>query len=207
VAQFIDAFNRTTIKEGGYSDHPNDPGGETYVGISRKYFPQWGGWSMIDAVDPRPKSGDPTIAFANADNAARLGELVEEFYKKNFWDRIHGDAFDSQAIASKLFDQIVNLGPRKPVGYFQMALNGLNSEGELWPDIAEDGSCGARTIAAANFCEQLQRTKYLLGAMIGFQVVHYHQLFRANPRLEKFAAGWMRRAFSGLDDLVKMGFD
>ena len=155
MAKFIDAYKKTTINEGAdeYSKHPNDPGGETYSGISRRHWPQWPGWSVIDTVNPQP--GDRVLSFPDIAQLKRLQELTQDFYKKNFWDRIHGDVIDSQPIAFKLFDQIVNLGPRAPIQYFQNALNALNRGGELWPDIDCDGKIGPITIAAANICEKI----------------------------------------------------
>ena len=34
--------------EGGYANMEGDSGGETYKGISRKWFPKWEGLKIID---------------------------------------------------------------------------------------------------------------------------------------------------------------
>lgn len=62
------AFNFTMQSEGGYVNDPKDLGGETYRGISRRFNPQWSGWSLIDKKD-----------FKAAD------AFVEEFYFNNYW--------------------------------------------------------------------------------------------------------------------------
>lgn len=37
-----------SAKEGGYANVLGDKGGETYMGISRVYWPSWPGWPVID---------------------------------------------------------------------------------------------------------------------------------------------------------------
>ncbi|MBW1801582.1 MAG: hypothetical protein JRJ85_12745, partial [Deltaproteobacteria bacterium] len=44
MAKFDEAFEKTTAIEGGYVFDPDDAGGETYKGISRRFNPSWGGW-------------------------------------------------------------------------------------------------------------------------------------------------------------------
>lgn len=41
-------FDELMIIEGGHHHDPDDPGGETYCGISRRYHPYWEGWAMLD---------------------------------------------------------------------------------------------------------------------------------------------------------------
>ena len=48
--KFEDIFNKTMGIEGGYVDDPDDRGGETYKGISRKNHPAWEGWEIIDSM-------------------------------------------------------------------------------------------------------------------------------------------------------------
>ena len=40
---FDRAFVTTMQSEGGYVNNPKDPGGETYMGISRNNYPHWQG--------------------------------------------------------------------------------------------------------------------------------------------------------------------
>ena len=205
MSSFTSAFKRTTINEGGYSKHPTDPGGETYRGISRKFFPQWGGWTMVD--DAKPMHGDPFLSFKNPDDMARMDELVADFYEKHFWKPLLAQAIDSQDLANKLFDQAVNIGMRAPVSYLQMHLNSLNVNGQLWPDISEDGKVGPITIAASNMCEKHKRTPLLLALIMASQLLHYAEIMSRNPNLEVFAKGWVRRGLSGIDVLLKMDLD
>lgn len=50
-AEFLTAFERMIRNEGGYVLHTvaDDKGGMTYAGIARNRWPNWAGWSVIDA--------------------------------------------------------------------------------------------------------------------------------------------------------------
>ncbi len=43
-------------------------------------------------------------------NDPKLEQMVEDFYKHNFWDKIHGDTIESQDLADQAFDFAVNAG-------------------------------------------------------------------------------------------------
>jgi lysozyme family protein len=59
--------------EGGYVNHPNDLGGETYKGIARNAHPNWEGWKFIDQKRPVPE------------------DLVRRFYYEQFWKPLRCD--------------------------------------------------------------------------------------------------------------------
>jgi len=45
--------------EGGYVDHPEDPGGETNLGVTKKVYEEWGGTKnmkdlTVEDVAPNP---------------------------------------------------------------------------------------------------------------------------------------------------------
>ena len=50
---FKEAFTKTMSEEGGYNFDRMDPGGETYMGISRVYWPSWEGWVIIDKYEEK----------------------------------------------------------------------------------------------------------------------------------------------------------
>ena len=52
MADFLISFKKTNINEGGFVDDPSDSGGMTYAGVSRKWFPNWEGWKIVDAHKP-----------------------------------------------------------------------------------------------------------------------------------------------------------
>ena len=56
--------------EGGYVNHPRDPGGETNLGVTKRVYEEWGGTKDMKDL---------------------THEDVEPIYKKNYWDRVKGD--------------------------------------------------------------------------------------------------------------------
>jgi len=123
MADFKAALARVIDNEGGYRLHKvdGDPGGMTYAGISRRRWPDWPGWAVIDRDGPDAVPAD----------------LVAEFYHRNFWRPVCGDLLPCQAIAEAVFDYAVNAGVVLAVKTAQNLVG-----------VAVDGVCGARTAAA-----------------------------------------------------------
>jgi len=150
IMNFDDVFQRTMHHEGGYSNNPDDLGGETYKGISRVYHPTWIGWAIVDAWTKAVPTRDEDWLATNE----RLQRYVVEFYKAQFWDTWRGDdvaAIDGP-VAAEVFDTGVNMGAHKAVYYLQRALNVLNRGGKSWSDISEDGVIGPKTLDALGVC-------------------------------------------------------
>jgi len=116
--RFLDIYRIVMEYEGGYVNHPNDPGGETYKGISRRAHPNWKGWQLIDQKRPVPE------------------QLVQEFYYNNYWLRLRCNDMP-YPIGEYLFDFGVNAGITRAIMTVQRALN-----------VKVDGVLGAVTIGA-----------------------------------------------------------
>lgn len=168
--------------EGGYVNDPADPGGETYMGISRRYHPNSGVWPIIDADR---KDGRPI-------NDAFLFGLVLSFYRLQFWDRFQGNAIPDQALADELLDQAVNLGVSRAVEHLQRALNALNSQAKRWPDLDRDGKLGPATLRAIESARTYGLLPHLLTALKCQQGCYYLERMEARPVNEKYA-GWFAR--------------
>lgn len=137
MANFREAFELTIGHEGNYSNDPLDPGGETYRGISRRYWPGWTGWAIIDSY-----------SVANIPSEGTNHELdlaVRTFYKDHFWNRFEGDKVPHQDIANELFDTGVNMSMSRAIEFLQEALNLCNRDQKYWKDISVDGSWGPIT--------------------------------------------------------------
>jgi len=78
------SINITLGFEGGYVNNPNDKGGETKYGISKKAYP-------------------------DLDIANLTIEQAKEIYKRDYWDRCKC-AFIPDALSMALFDFAVNSG-------------------------------------------------------------------------------------------------
>lgn len=109
MADYSHSINKVLRHEGGYANDPVDRGGETYKGISRKAWPKWQGWTIIDAAKKR--ADFPNSLYANN----QLNQLVIDFYKINFWQKIGGDFLADQDIADILMDAAVNEGIKAAV--------------------------------------------------------------------------------------------
>jgi lysozyme family protein len=187
MANFVDAFIRTMGHEGKYVDDPDDSGGETYRGVSRKNNPKWAGWKIIDSMKDRldfPRCLD--------DNQA-LQSKVLQIYKKKYWNPFKGDKFSDQLIAEEVFDTGVNMGLGQAVKFLQRGLNVLNRNGSLFADIDDDGNVGSKTLGALNKYLRKDKNDYLLKTMNVLQGSHYIKIMKNKPSQEKYARGWLKR--------------
>ena len=97
--------------EGGYVNHPKDPGGETNLGVTKRVYEEWGGTKDMK---------DLTV------------EDVSPIYKKNYWDRVKGDELPS-GLDLCVFDFGVNAGTRRAAKYLQ-SLVGTTVDGGIGPN-------------------------------------------------------------------------
>jgi lysozyme family protein len=187
MADFEKAYKITLDYEGGYSNRPNDAGGETYKGISRKNWPNWGGWSVIDLAKMKPNFPK------NLDNDDLLVETIKIFYVDNFWNQFWGDDIPDQEVANELFDTGVNQGVRTAVKYLQEGLNLLNRNQKNYPDIVEDGIFGNNTLNTLKSYLSIDDNSYLLKIMNILQGMHYINYMKQSPIQEENARGWLSR--------------
>ena len=175
---FEEALLRTLEHEGEgqRSNRANDPGGDTYSGISRVYWPDWSGWEYIDR-----------------DNYVMADNLVPGFYEINFWNRTQGDKLANlmPEIAYEVFDTAVHAGVKKAVRILQTAYNVANG-GRY--HLLVDGLLGPKTLEAIKRYLATEpglpetNADILLNCMNGEQYIYY----KANP-LSKENRGWFRR--------------
>ena len=96
--------------EGGYVNHPKDPGGETNLGVTKRVYEDFG---------------------VTKDMKSLTREDVEPIYKKNYWDKMKCDDLPS-GIDLCVFDFGVNAGPRRAGKYLQ-TLVGATADGIIGP--------------------------------------------------------------------------
>lgn len=113
---YREAIELVVKHEGGYVKDPMDRGGETYKGISRRFFPRWGGWTIVD-IDHFDDS---------------LDELVVEFYKTYFWDPLKLSLVGDDFVASMLMNIAVNQGKKSVAKKIQRILH-VNADGVIGP--------------------------------------------------------------------------
>jgi len=188
MADFEEAYRTTLGHEGGYANDSYDAGGETYKGVSRRYYPSWEGWSIIDAA----KSNKQTFPGI-LDNNHYLSDLINEFYKVHYWDKFWGDEIPNQPVANEMFDTGVNMGIRRAVKYLQKSLNLLNRNQKNYTDIVEDGVFGQNTLNTLKMYLNIDNESYLVKIMNILQGMHYIEYMTKSPTQERFARGWLKR--------------
>ena len=97
--------------EGGYVNHPKDPGGETNLGVTKRVYEEWGG---------------------DKDMQDLLVEDVAPIYKKNYWDKVKGDDLPG-GLDLCVFDFGVNAGPGRAAKYLQTMI-GTVADGGIGPN-------------------------------------------------------------------------
>jgi lysozyme family protein len=188
MAEFTQAFQKTVGHEGGYVFDRDDAGGETYRGISRRWFPDWEGWRIIDNSKKQANNFPASLDYDKL-----LQSLVATFYKEHFWNRFSGDKIKKQAIADELFDTAVNMSLRDSVMFLQTALNILNRNGSLFSDTVVDGLLGPTTLKCLNIILKIGDVSTLLKIMNVLQGNHYITYMSKSPTQEKYCRGWFNR--------------
>lgn len=108
MANFNTEYNKVILAEGGYVNDKDDAGGETYLGISRKYNPTWKGWVFIDKLKKKYYTNKELTNALKNNNS--VNKYAKELYKTKYWDVMNLDDISSQKIAHQMFDIAVNSG-------------------------------------------------------------------------------------------------
>lgn len=185
MANFEKAFNLTLAHEGGYSNDPNDPGGETIFGVARKKNPTWAGWPVLDNFKS-DKLNFPKNALADSSILSH----VKSLYKKQYWDIHLLDSVSSQEIANEMFDTGINQGTGKAASFLLLTLNLLNRQSKDYTDVPQDGIVNASDIAILN---SHKRPGNVLKTLNGLQFMHYYNITKSNPKFEEYFNGWLNR--------------
>lgn len=173
MAAFKQAIEKVIANEGGYSNDPADNGGETYKGISRKNFPAWKGWAIIDCL--KSQLGFP----GNIDHFGDINVMVSEFYYNEFWLKINGNQYKWQPVAESVFDFAVNAGCGTSITMAQRVAG-----------VKVDGIIGTGTLAAINEMEPR-----LFNALFTIEKCRWYcSIARNHPPQGKYLRGWIERA-------------
>jgi lysozyme family protein len=105
--------------EGGYVNHPSDPGGMTNLGVTKRVWEEWVG-HPVDEKEMR----------------SLTVEQVSPLYKRKYWDAIHGDQLPT-GLDYCLFDTAINSGVGRASKFIQEMVG-----------VAADGAIGNKTLLA-----------------------------------------------------------
>jgi lysozyme family protein len=175
MATFETALEKVLRNEGGYVYDPDDPGSETYKGVTRKAFSKWDGWEIIDRL--KRESAFP----ANLDKDATLQEMVGDFYRVNFWNTIKGDDIKNEDVAFAIFDFGVNTGVKTGVSLAQKVV-----------DAATDGIFGRQSLEKINGYD----TELFLAEFTLAKIARYIGIVKKRPTSKKYFYSWVCRALN-----------
>lgn len=122
--QFTKCLDIIFMHEGGFADHPDDPGGATNMGITHKTLAAWRG-APVTVEDVRNLT------------RAEAGEI----YRANYWNALNCDGLPA-GVDLVVFDFGVNAGVRRSAKLLQEVVH-----------VEQDGQVGPITLGAAKTLE------------------------------------------------------
>jgi lysozyme family protein len=108
------SFALMLASEGGYGNHPSDPGGRTNLGVTQRVWEEWVG---RDSNEKEMRSLTP--------------EMVKPLYKRKFWDACRCDDLPN-GIDYLVFDMAVNAGVGRSAKLLQHCV-GVTADGAIGP--------------------------------------------------------------------------
>lgn len=124
---FDEAFDRLIGHEGGYANHPSDPGGETMWGVTAR------------------------VARANGYQGDMRGlprEKAKQIYRAKYWAAVRADELPDE-LRFDVFDGAVNSGPAQAIEWLQSAI-GVEADGVIGP-VTIAAARAAGPLAAARY--------------------------------------------------------
>jgi lysozyme family protein len=116
---FAEALEHVLKHEGGYVNHPSDPGGMTNLGVTKRVWEEWIG-RQVDEKTMRELT--PAV--------------VGPMYRAKYWDKVKGDELPT-GVDYVVFDAAVNSGPGRAAKWLQACVG-----------VEPDGGIGPKTLAA-----------------------------------------------------------
>lgn len=133
---FDEALKAILHHEGGFVNHPKDPGGMTNLGVTKRVWEEWVGHEVDEKA-----------------MRALTPETVGPMYKTKYWDKIKGDDLPT-GVDYAVFDAAINSGPGRAAKWLQSVVGAV-----------PDGAIGAGTLGkvaamdAEDIVEKYQETR------------------------------------------------
>jgi lysozyme family protein len=145
-AMAAENFNRIMDEifrhEGGYVDHPRDPGGATNMGITIGTLRDWRGKAVTK------------------DDVRRLTkDEARTIYRKRYWDAVCGDELPS-GVDLCAMDSAVNSGPSRGARWLQRAV-GADADGQIGTKTLSAADAADPTVTVQRMCDD--RLSFLKG--------------------------------------------
>lgn len=171
--EVIAIINATIDLEKGYTNDPDDAGGETNFGITK---------SVARAYGYKGEMRD------------MLREVAIQIYKRRYW---HDPGLDAIAkygrIAVRVFDFGALAGQATSIKILQRCLNVLNRREKDYPDIIVDGRLGILTANALHaFAGKRgdEGLKVIVGMITALQSAYLIECAENKESNEKYLYGW-----------------
>jgi lysozyme family protein len=130
LSNFDNSLKKLLVHEGGFVNHPSDPGGMTNLGVTAKVWSEWVGHDVNEKI-----------------MRALTPKDVAPLYKRKYWDAVRADELLS-GLDYCVFDCAVNSGPGRAIKFLQSCVG-----------TTPDGGFGPTTMAAvAQFQGDVART-------------------------------------------------
>lgn len=104
---FDESYKHLVYDERGYVNDPDDSGGETYLGVTRRDHPNAKMWDIIDGIK---KQYGLSGINNRLKNIPIINEEAKRIYKIQYWDAIKLDELNSKTLTHQIFDHAVNAG-------------------------------------------------------------------------------------------------
>ena len=165
-ANFEISFVKMIDLEGGYVNHPDDPGGVTNLGVTRKT------WAVYTNRQPH-EVGKPEMRALTVRD-------VKALYHSAYWNAVRADDLPG-GVDLQAFDIAVNSGPGRSIRMLQKALNKISGA-----RLRVDGRIGPKTLAATHGVNVF----HLIDEVAVTRLWFYFDL----STFRSFGRGWGKRA-------------
>ena len=140
---FKHAITELLKHEGGYVNHPSDPGGRTNLGVTQRVWEEWVKHPVTEA-----------------EMRALTPDVVAPLYQANYWNRIKGDNLPA-GVDYCVFDASVNSGVSRAAKWLQAAAGAAMIDGAIGPATLNAVAEKQPDTLIKEYCAQ--RLKFLQG--------------------------------------------
>jgi hypothetical protein len=187
-ASFETTYSLIREWEGNYVNHPNDKGGKTYGGITKRYNPDWVGWKYID-----------NKSLQRHDKVEEAEHWVMDFYL-TIWVKEGFYLLRDQTLANALFDLRVHTSKRSTINIINRTLNLMKLDNIIHMDgewVAQleliDKWYEYNLPPAYNDVNYDNVTDHFLLNLKQLRMNHYVNIVNRDSTQQVFMKGWMRR--------------
>lgn len=135
-SNFDRALKAVLVHEGGYVNHPADPGGATNKGVTQATY---------NAYRRAKRRSTQSVRSIS-------GAEVADIYKSRYWDAVKGDDLPS-GLDYCVFDFGVNSGPSRAIKFMQRQI-GTDADGVIGPKTMKAVARADTVAAISGICDR-----------------------------------------------------